>query len=156
MELFPKKPWVAPHTGSLRTRSLARPPQPAPATFSRARTRNDAHWLSFTQRTRTLRTMWHTMLPALLSAAQFAQITWHKSHALLHANALATAGTHAQTRPSRRAQSRRQCVHAARHASKTATHAPMRSATRFLRRARACRENAHVNAHACTCIPRCF
>ena len=69
--------------------------------------------------------MWHTMLPALLPAAQFAQITWHKSHAQLHANALATAGTHAQTRPSRRAQSRRHCVHAAHHASKTAKHAAM-------------------------------
>jgi hypothetical protein len=75
--------------------------------------------------------MWNTMLPALLMSAHFAQITLHTSHAQLHASAIAMAGKHAQTRSSTRAQSRRHCVHAARHASKAAMHAPMRHAPCF-------------------------
>ena len=151
----PPNPWPVETQGSLRTRSLARPPQPAPATFQRARTQDEAHWLSLTRRTRTPRTMWHKMLPALQMSAAFAQIMLHTSHAQLHAVALATVGKHARARPSTRAHRPRHCVHAARHASKAATHAPMRSATCFLRRARACREDARVNAHARTCS-RCF
>ena len=90
------------------------------------------------------------MLPALLSAAHFAQNTLHASHAQLHANELATTAKHAQTRPSMRAQRRRHCVHAARHASKAAI------ASRYIyipRRRAAPRdrcEAARVNAHTCT------
>ena len=71
------------------------------------------------------------MLPALLISAHFAQITLHTSHAQLHASAIAMAGKHAQTRSSTRAQSPRHCVHAARHASNAAMHAPMHHAPCF-------------------------
>ena len=92
--------------------------------------------------------MWHTLLPALPMSAHFAQITWHTSHAQLHASAIAMAGKHAQTRSSTRAQSSRHCVHAARHASNAAMHAPMRHAPCFC----VPRELAVKPPRECTCV----
>ena len=55
---IPQKPmWHQKTTGSLHTRSLARPPQPVPASLSRAHARNDAHWLSIIQHARMPHTM---------------------------------------------------------------------------------------------------
>ena len=85
------------------------------------------------------------MLPALLSAAHFAQNTLHTSHAQLHANVLAMPGKHAQTRPSVRARSRHHCEHAARHASKAAKHAAMAAPPPLPLRAPA--DLLHIRAH---------
>ena len=68
---------AAPRTS---TRSLARPSQRCPQTFSHAHARNDAHCLSFIQHARMPHTMWCTMLPALLMSAHFAQNTLHTTH----------------------------------------------------------------------------
>ena len=134
---FPPKMAPQSNTGSLRTRSLARPPQPVPASLSRAHARNDAHWLSIIQHARMPHTMWCTVLPALLMSAMFAQNTLHASHAQLLAIALAMPGKHARIRPSMRARSQHHCAHAARHASKAANAAryiyiPRRRAPRAL------------------------
>jgi hypothetical protein len=73
-------------------------------------------------------------------SAAFAQIMLHTSNAQLHAIALATAGKHAQARPSTRAHSPRHRAHAARHASKGGTHAAQRRERDFCAVGLACCE----------------
>ena len=177
-----KKPLGSPkaaqgHQGSLRPRSLARPPHAGPAAFSRARARDATRRSRAAQRTRTQRTRSHSMLR---SAHCFLHHSEHKHFA----HSAACSCTPARSRCAARPWPCRPACACAR----AGTACPQRCTREKARREQKCRRMAcarvaipasvkpacacvceyalHIREHACmpgraareasTTRPRCF